>query len=354
MLAFFVDQDEVIAVFILKWIGHLCASRERVGEPANGTIILTDVRATTTVTRALIGGMEIEAFHREIREIRAFRFASAISRDQLNELYGLARLEETLGSDASVAASVDIYDDGRLVRLADMQRKSGKSYLRVVADSFRKGSTIRVRELDQSDARLRSFVEEIEEYFVARSQINLYLTPPGRSGFPPHFDTTDVFVVQVLGSKGWRLFDQYTNQVKLPLPEINWDPDRFRPLGAAESIRLSAGDVLYLPRGVMHEAYCEDRESLHLTISIAPLTVVDLLNKVVRAAAVNDVLLRQRVPWDIQPEELKRRLVEGLSRIAEQMDVAPLLEEERSSVLRNPGGADRGELLSAVRSLLES
>ena len=40
----------------------------------------------------------------------------------------------------------------------------------------------------------------------ARSQINLYLTPPFATGFPAHFDVTDVFIVQCSGAKSWTVF----------------------------------------------------------------------------------------------------------------------------------------------------
>jgi hypothetical protein len=53
----------------------------------------------------------------------------------------------------------------------------------------------------------------------------------------------------------------------------DWDPERFKPLSVPDPITLSAGDVLYMPRGVMHQAFCIERESMHLTISLMPLTV---------------------------------------------------------------------------------
>ena len=34
-------------------------------------------------------------------------------------------------------------------------------------------------------------------------QINAYITPPENQGFAAHYDTHDVFVLQVSGSKRW-------------------------------------------------------------------------------------------------------------------------------------------------------
>jgi hypothetical protein len=38
-------------------------------------------------------------------------------------------------------------------------------------------------------------LELVERHFIGRCDGNIYLTPPGKPGFPPHFDITDVFVV---------------------------------------------------------------------------------------------------------------------------------------------------------------
>ena len=48
---------------------------------------------------------------------------------------------------------------------------------------------------DACDRPLSQFVAEALRQFAAQSQVNVYLTPPRKSGCPPHFDTTDVVVV---------------------------------------------------------------------------------------------------------------------------------------------------------------
>ena len=117
------------------------------------------------------------------------------------------------------------------------------------------------------------------------------------------FDTTDVFVVQCAGRKHWRIFEQYANMTELPPMESGWEPGRFEPTSKPRELALDKGDVLYLPRGVMHSAHCTDRESMHLTISLASPTVGDLLRKALASAAAADVALRRRVPWGYADDE---------------------------------------------------
>lgn len=310
------------------------------------------------LTRSLTGGMGIQEFNREIRERTAAKFAAAIDLDQLGQLCSLSRLESLFKLEAVPILNVDVFDGGNLRRLVDVQRKSGKSYLEVVADNFRRGSTIRVRDVDKFDARLNHFVGEVQRYFTAQSQINIYLTPPEKAGFPPHFDITDVFIVQCIGRKEWKTFPDYSDKTELPLMETIWDPDRFRPLAAAENIALCPGDVLYLPRGVMHQAFCTERESMHLTVSVVPLTFADLIAKALTLAAEADVELRRRVPWSIEIEnsgleELNARVRERISKLADQIDLEGLLRTERRSFQRDPETGSPGELESAVASLLQ-
>ncbi len=107
----------------------------------------------------------------------------------------------------------------------------------------------------------------LQEYFGHPVGCAAYLTPAGSQGFPPHYDDVEVFVIQLEGSKRWRLYER---------PDARTSPaaDRtteFRPaeLGPPmQELTLRAGDVLYLPRGVVHQALAQRAShSLHLTFS---------------------------------------------------------------------------------------
>jgi hypothetical protein len=308
--------------------------------------------------RALTGGMSIHVFNTEVREKRAARFERALDPQTLADVFDFTRLESLLASEAIPLAYIDIFDDGQLTRLVDMQRKSGKTGLAVVADRFGGGSTIRVRDIDKCDIRLAGFVTEVQRCFSAQSQINLYLTPPGKTGFAPHFDITDVFILQCLGAKQWRLFEDYSNRIELPLMNTDWDPERFKPSSVPGPIPLSAGDVLYLPRGVMHEAFCTGRESMHLTISLMPLTVFDLISRELQRVGAGHVQFRRRVPWSVEEndgivnEQIAGMVRSCLNELSNSLDVETLLRSERQTLAFGTGprkGAN--ELTDALAAL---
>jgi hypothetical protein len=109
----------------------------------------------------------------------------------------------------------------------------------------------------------------------------------------------------------------------------------------------------------MHQAFCTNRESMHLTVSIVPLTLLDLIGKALRATAETDIELRQRVPWSIESEndgleDLANQVRNRLIKLANQVDVGAVLRSERSSLQKEPEGGSRGGLASAIASLRES
>ena len=117
----------------------------------------------------------------------------------------------------------------------------------------------------------------------ASATANLYVTPPGARGLPAHYDDHCVLALQIMGRKAWRLSGPRPAE---PLPPLGAARDRPIPRGnASREIVLGAGDVLYVPRGYVHECEALDDDdggepSVHLTLALeveAELTVGAML-----------------------------------------------------------------------------
>ena len=99
-------------------------------------------------------------------------------------------------------------------------------------------------------------------------------TPRGGStrGFATHWDDHDVYVVQAVGEKQWRLFGETRNQPTT----LDNRPNLERPDEPVWSGKLTAGDVLYVPRGWWHDARVDETDdgkgSIHLTLNTRPVT----------------------------------------------------------------------------------
>ncbi len=161
-------------------------------------------------------------------------------------------------------------------------------------DAYHRGTSVLLLSLHDylpPVARLRSALEAELHHRVC---VNLYLTPRGARAFGAHFDTHDVLILQLDGCKDWRIWGPAFD---LPLEEQKADIDPSR-LGEPEhELRLAAGDLLYIPRGVAHEARtAEGFSSLHLTVALYTWTWRDLLHEAVDVAARGDVRLRRSLP----------------------------------------------------------
>ena len=169
----------------------------------------------------------------------------------------------------------------------------------------------------------------------SRIQTNIYLTPPDAQGFKPHWDTHDVFVLQVTGRKRWSVYD---TKVTLPLKGQEFDPDRHKPGPLTEQFELGPGSVVYLPRGLMHSARSTGEPSLHITLGLTAFTWADFLVESVAATALEDASLRQNLPIGFAspsfPADEKARLCrEKLAVLQSQLDAAPVWRHFQDEVL---------------------
>ena len=106
---------------------------------------------------------------------------------------------------------------------------------------------------------------------------NMYLTPANEKALSPHYDAHDVFVLQVSGEKNWILYDD--ENFKTPLLKSFQPIFQREYLTGAREITLKAGDMMYIPRGVPHEAYTTNESSLHITLGVYSTQWIDLITK---------------------------------------------------------------------------
>lgn len=292
----------------------------------------------TLLAQQLAGPVGVDSFNTELRERRAAVFNNALDPEMIGQLMSLAALEKILDGPDAPLETTDIFFNGHIVRLKDIHHRSNRSVTSVAAEHLAKGATLRVRDIERTTPVLSAFARSVAQVYAAPSQINLYLTPPETAGFPPHFDNTDVFIIQIAGSKKWSLHHEYSNRVHLPDRDVAWDPERFRLQGEVETFILNVGDVLYLPRGAMHSAVCTKEESLHLTISLLPITVAELLQREIQRLSQDEPALRARVQWSVlddtqESDRVRENMRELVERLAERIDPAQTIADERAALI---------------------
>lgn len=149
---------------------------------------------------------------------------------------------------------------------------------------YRNGATIIVDALHRTWQPIGLLCKRLEVELNHPTQVNCYLTPPSAQGFGQHYDTHDAFILQIAGHKHWRI---YASPLELPLASQPWDPGRHDVGELIEEVDLQPGDLIYIPRGFVHEAMTSDIPSLHVTLGISAYTWMDVF-----AEALN------RCRWD--------------------------------------------------------
>jgi len=186
--------------------------------------------------------------------------------------------------------------------LVDGQRVQPRD-LDDVLTRVREGHTLVLRDVDSLWKPLSEFTGSLWHDLGEQVSANLYHSQPGIRGFKPHYDTHDVFVLQISGDKIWRLY-----QRNLPYPL--WDMSEHDTGSAGQcslETHLGQGSVLYIPRGYWHEALASS-ESLHITVGLHPDTGISFLTWVVDQLRVNP-LFRKALPLNLEPDAPFQSLV---------------------------------------------
>ncbi|CAE7483709.1 RIOX2 [Symbiodinium microadriaticum] len=211
---------------------------------------------------------------------------------------------------------------------------------------FAEGWSIQWLQPQQEHDALASLVVALETEFGCLVGVNAYLTPPGTQGLAPHWDDVEVFVLQLGGKKAWTLHASSSAAPSPTLPRFSsGDIDLASLSPPLLSPKLSAGDLLYFPRGTIHYAPNKDstEASVHLTVSaFQRQSLYDLVQKTFEEAMSelweDEALLRRALPWPALATGAWSELGSLRSSVASQLRaLADMVEAEAASPPTSPG-----------------
>uniref|UniRef100_A0A8C5SB41 Bifunctional lysine-specific demethylase and histidyl-hydroxylase n=2 Tax=Laticauda laticaudata TaxID=8630 RepID=A0A8C5SB41_LATLA len=176
---------------------------------------------------------------------------------QLTDLKDLVKLGLYYGKDINICRCTN----GKKL----IFNKDGKvNYAQLKKDFDQKKATIQFHQPQRFKDELWRIQEKLECYFGSLVGSNIYITPPGSQGLPPHYDDVEVFILQLEGEKHWRLYRPTVHLAQ----EYNAEPEE-RIGTPTHDFMLKPGDMLYFPRGTIHQADTPlgISHSTHITIS---------------------------------------------------------------------------------------
>jgi len=196
------------------------------------------------------------------------------SESHFAELLTIMDIESMLSSQALLFPSVQLTQSGHQIDIGDYTDDNRRILPHRLIDRHRNGATIVVSQAHEKIPSLATFRRAMQKAFNLNCQTNVYLSPTGKQGFNAHYDSHDVFILQVSGTK---TFNFYDGGIDLPYSHDGFQADK-HPIGELSmSIDMQAGDSLYIPRGVLHDAIATDQTSLHITLGVYAITVRDVL-----------------------------------------------------------------------------
>jgi hypothetical protein len=285
-----------------------------------------------------------------LREAAEVRYFPSTDPARFHKLAGIRDLDAFLASDAARVPRVCLADSSRdgssAVPHGDYTAsEEGHLDLPRLFALYDAGATLVLSQMNEVHPPLGRFCRGLERVFLHAVQCNVYLTPPGAQGFRAHYDTHDVLILQVQGEKLWRYW---------PTPPVpfanNRTPWESQPLPPEEprTQMMRPGDVLYVPRGILHDAASQGTQSsLHLTIGLLGQSWGDALHAALNVMERDDPTLRQLFPtWrlaeggisdDLMREAAKRLAALSTVSVMELMSqklLTKLATEQMSMVSR--------------------
>lgn len=211
-----------------------------------------------------------------------------------------------------------------ITKLMNVEIKTGLNEKKLLK-LFSNGATIVFDAFHNSWPSLKTFATQISEELMTSTGYNLYLTPEKSQGFPAHYDTHDVFILQVHGSKRWKI---YHDPVKLPLGTQHYQFYEYSLDDPALDFDLEQGDLLYIPRGFVHEASANEKVSAHLSVGLYSSTWAKILIDFITNLASNEKIFRTGfVSENLKSNGNKGPILEELKqKIEEQLSIEALEE----------------------------
>ncbi|KAF1332222.1 Nucleolar protein, partial [Globisporangium splendens] len=254
--------------------------------------------------KELLGGMDLDTFFSEYFERKPLHVRSngkhkLFPRDLFSKKKALETVqgnELSYGKDLTICKYVDgtrenYGGDGK----ASVSRKK-------VARLFDQRYSCQFYQPQRYVDELFKINAAFEAHFGCLAGASAYLTPPAAQALAPHHDDVEVFILQVLfiynRRKKWKLYHPITELAGEHSNDLS--PDQ---IGAPwMELTLEEGDLLYFPRGVVHQAATDDKQfSTHVTISVyqhnAWANFLEVaLPRIIRRAFDSDIDFRRGLP----------------------------------------------------------
>ena len=259
----------------------------------------------TMTLNQLLAPMPVEQFFAEYHDRLPLhlkgepgKFAAVFSWRQVNRLLDMTH--------AWTSHSLQLVLDGKPIPaeqycIRATGRDANAQLMQPVTERVRewvaKGASIVMNDVDSLTPGLAAVSHAIESAGLGKAQANVYISWQSHKAFHAHYDTHDVWAVQVEGEKYWNIWEGRAEwPISHPLFRSQGQEHHEQAKGKLRAkILMKPGDLLYLPRGWYHDALAEAPASVHVAYGAHAPNGMDVLT-ILMERVLYDVPFRQPLP----------------------------------------------------------
>lgn len=264
-------------------------------------------------------GITAEEFRTEIQGKRPYLFKSSSENSGID--WGL--VNELIGRHDHTSANFKILKNGLILKydyLEQYQEVFTTKYRTVKSKLYelmKSGASLALNKIEncwQTDQIRR----QIAHFTNRQTIVSGYAAFGSEPSFGNHWDTHDVFAVQIIGRKRWQIYAPTESNPLYKNSSVGKEDQCQTP--PVMDIMLEPGDVFYLPRGWWHEVTASGAETFHLAIGTYPPYVTDYLNWLIEDVSTKSETFRFPVDESPLDQGVLLKIVKELSQAITSMD----------------------------------
>ena len=270
---------------------------------------------------SLLAPLSLEDFRRARAERRTLH-VPAPAADRFQDLMNWDVLDELIERGQLPGTNFRLMRQGTRVP-REWFTRDGEIDARALKALLRQPVTVVLLDIANLWRPMRRLVRRLQQQLGHPIVCGAIATISKGGAFQPHYDMYDLLLLQVSGRKKWRVFAERAEvpnarNAQLPPPETE----------PAMVFTMEPGDLLYLPRGVWHDASA-DEDSLHVGLHLDIPTGVTFGQRLLRKLD-DDALFHEDIPVYLGAEAVARhesRLKERLAQLVAEASISSVMTD---------------------------
>ncbi|SUT94915.1 cupin domain-containing protein [Actinobacillus lignieresii] len=177
-----------------------------------------------------------------------------------------------------------------------------------------------------NEPSIDTFSQEIAQFTGCHIFSSLYIAFNTQRSFKSHWDSRDIFAIQMQGKKHWVV---HSPTFKNPLfMHRSKDMPEYEPdlNNIYMDIVLEAGDILYLPRGWWHDPIPVGEETVHLAIGIFPAYTNNYLTWIAQNIVEKEIARASLLYYERDQELLEQLALQTAEYIRDKENYSKFIE----------------------------